>query len=127
LSISNRDQELGVQNSLVGFLNSKGFGGNNATATVISPRAIEPLLQRRHGQQLWSAYQRKREQAVATSAAYHADALMGNLNPIYDFGSTHMIDEEQMSFSEDGELSVPGFSRSIPLCSTEGFDDLLPE
>ena len=31
----------------VAFLNSKGFGGNNATATVLSPSIVETMLNKR--------------------------------------------------------------------------------
>jgi len=37
LSISVSDQHLGQERAQIAFLNSKGFGGNNATATVLSP------------------------------------------------------------------------------------------
>lgn len=125
LAISTRDQELGVQNSLVGFLNSKGFGGNNATAAVFSPAATEPLVQRRHGREAWTAYQRKREQVEAAAAQYQSQALAGNLNPIYEFGSK-LIDEEKVVFS-GGQVTIPGFGRSVSLLDSEGFDDFIAE
>lgn len=123
LSISPRDQDLGVGNSMVGFLNSKGFGGNNATATVFSPSAVEPLLQQRHGQSAWSAYCAKRENVAAAALRYQSAALLGDLTPIYEFGSK-MIDEAQVLF-EEGKLSVPGFRHPVDLQESEGFDDFI--
>lgn len=123
LSIHTSDQDLGVQNCQIGFLNSKGFGGNNATATVFAPAAVEALLQQRHGQVAWSAYCGKREAVAAVAAQYLDAARLGNLSPIYEFGNK-MIDEEHVKFSE-GELTVPGFSRPVKLHESEGFDDLV--
>ena len=33
----------------IAFINSKGFGGNNATATVLSPKVTMQMLAKRHG------------------------------------------------------------------------------
>lgn len=125
LSLRKEDQQLGVQNTLVGFLNSKGFGGNNATATVLSPAAAEPLLQQRHGQRAWAQYQHKRDPVRAQAAQYQAAALHGQLNPVYEFGS-RMIDENQVVF-ENGRLKIPGFDHSVALDDNEGFDDFAPK
>lgn len=122
LQISTEDQHLGIENCLVGLLNSKGFGGNNATAAVISPLAIEPLLKKRHGTQSWNTYLDRRSSTIESTAAYVRDADAGKLRPIYEFG-TGVVDEEAIEMDSQ-ELRIPGFRHAIRLGGCDGFDDL---
>jgi len=123
LKITNHDQELGIQGSQVAFLNSKGFGGNNATATVFAPGVTERLLGRRYGASQWREYLDRRESVRASAQAYQEEAAAGRLAPIYDFGS-HLIDETQIELSRE-HIRLPGFAQPISLQGVEGFDDLL--
>ena len=50
------------------FINSKGFGGNNASGVVLSPRIAEKMLRKRHGQAAFAAYVEKREQTAPPPA-----------------------------------------------------------
>ncbi len=122
LSISHKDQELGVENSLVAFLNSKGFGGNNATATVMSPLLVEPMLEKRHGQKAWAKYLARRENSIENMAQYESAASKGELNPIYEFGA-NMVDENKIEMTE-AEIKIPGFDKPISLAGCQGYDDL---
>ena len=121
LALSTKDQALGREHSQLAFLNSKGFGGNNATATVVSPDLIEPLLARRFGRDRWKRYLDKRESVESASAAYLEQAQNGVLNPIYEFGN-RMIDEDQISVT-NSEIRLPGFKQSIQLGGCEGYED----
>ncbi len=113
LRISHQDVELGARNTSVAFLNSKGFGGNNATATVLSPRVAERMLLKKYGEQRWGQYLAGRDATLQASAAYEALASRGELNPIYEFG-TQLIDEDAIGISPTS-LTMPGFSQAIPL------------
>jgi acetoacetyl-[acyl-carrier protein] synthase len=42
------DLDLTDRKMKVAFINSKGFGGNNATAIVISPSEVEKMVKARH-------------------------------------------------------------------------------
>ena len=121
LNISNKDNELGVDNAAVAFLNSKGFGGNNATATVLSPNVIAGYLEKRHGKASMSSYRNKLSQTTEKSAAYLAEADAGNLNPIYDFGAG-LIDEDKIKITADA-ITIPGYSIPIALGDNEGYSD----
>lgn len=123
LSISNRDQELGTQGAQLAFLNSKGFGGNNATATLLAPSVTEGLLGRRHGAAQWRAYLERREAVRENASAYLARAAAGQVSPIYEFGS-QMMDEERIELDRD-QIRLPGFAQTISLRGVDGFDDLL--
>lgn len=122
LQISTEDQHLGIEDCLVGLLNSKGFGGNNATATVLSPLAIAPLLKKRHGVQSWSAYMDRHNAVVENANKYLREADAGKLQPVYEFG-TGMVDEEAIEM-DSRELKIPGFRQAISLTGCDGFEDL---
>lgn len=125
LQIRNHDQDLGRANCQVGFLNSKGFGGNNASATVFSPEIMETLLIKRHGQRQWTAYLKRRERTLLQAESYEQAAARGHLQALYQFGEG-MVDEADMTLEGD-ELRVPNYAGSISLNNTEGFDDFLDE
>ncbi|MBX2857836.1 MAG: beta-ketoacyl synthase, partial [Cellvibrionaceae bacterium] len=121
LQISREDQNLGVQNCQVAFLNSKGFGGNNASAAVFSPEVTEGFLGKRYGKLRISAYRQKRDTTRERSAKYVAEADKAQYSPIYAFGQA-MIAEESIKISTDS-LELPGFCQPIKLNLTEGYDD----
>jgi acetoacetyl-[acyl-carrier protein] synthase len=120
LNIVTKDADLGVDCAQVAFLNSKGFGGNNATATVFSPRVVEAWLEKRLGKSVLKNYRQKREKTLTQRDSYLAEADAGKLNPIYEFG-VNMIDEDQISLTSE-ELRLPGYAGKIDLKNNEGFD-----
>jgi acetoacetyl-[acyl-carrier protein] synthase len=107
----------------VAFLNSKGFGGNNATATVLSPLVAEKMLAKRYGPDAMTAYKAKREITRQQAMAYDEAASKGNLQVIYRFGE-NMIDESKIELN-DQTVVIPGFENKIKLPQTHLFDDML--
>lgn len=105
------------------FINSKGFGGNNATGVVISPRLAERMLHKRHGADAFAAYLDKRETTRAAARDYDARALMGELDIIYNFGND-LIDDRELEVSTEG-VKVPGFARPLLYARDERFSDML--
>ncbi len=108
----------------IAFLNSKGFGGNNATANVLAPRVVESMLARRHGSEAVAAYEERRAVVVARANAYDQQALKGNFDTIYHFGK-NLIDESQITISQT-KVTLPGFAQPIELPSTSRFMDMAP-
>lgn len=106
----------------VAFLNSKGFGGNNATASVFAPHVVESMLARRYGADKFSAYQVKRTQVREQAAAYDSAALKGDFATIYHFGEG-LIDESLIAVDQD-HLHLPGFAQAIDLRFTNRFADM---
>ncbi len=106
----------------VAFLNSKGFGGNNATASLFAPHVVKRMLKRRYGEQAFASYA-ERELAVGRQAeAYNQAALKGQFDTIYQFGEG-LIDESQIAISQD-KLSLPGFAQAIDLKFTNPYADM---
>ena len=92
------------------LINSKGFGGNNATAVVISPRKVEEMLSRRYGAAM-ADYRLRLEQTRQRAADYELRADRAELDVIYRFGE-QVIDDSAIQFSRDG-LTMPGFGKAV--------------
>lgn len=120
LKISNSDIELGKASAEVAFLNSKGFGGNNATATVFSPSAVQGYLSHHYGEKALASYRKKKETTLAARDAYLNSADSGKFEAIYHFG-TGLIDESEISVSDE-RISIPGFAKPVSLNVDEGLE-----
>ncbi|MDQ2077298.1 beta-ketoacyl synthase [Marinimicrobium sp. ABcell2] len=115
--LDRRDNPLDVV-----FLNSKGFGGNNATASVLAPRVVDRMMRKRHGESAVNSYVERRESVRARAAAYDAGALQGRFDTIYQFGEG-LIDEADLTLS-DKSINVPGFEQEISLELPNRFADM---
>jgi acetoacetyl-[acyl-carrier protein] synthase len=104
------------------FLNSKGFGGNNATAAVYSAQVVEKMLQKRYGEAAFSNYVAQRQATRAQAAAYERSASQGDLQTIYHFGE-NMIDESAIVIDPQS-ISLPGFAQKIELPLYNPFPDM---
>lgn len=123
LEISTSDIDKGAGNVDVAFLNSKGFGGNNATATVLSPQVVEGMLAKRYSEEEMAGYRARREGVRNQAAAYDAAATNGQFDTIYHFGQD-LIDENEIEISEE-EIKVPGFANPIDLRIANRFEDMV--
>ena len=121
LAIALHDVDLG-ERAEVAFLNSKGFGGNNATGAILSPRRTEAMLEQRYGRQVMTHYRRRREQVLQQAQAYDAECLAGPMRPIYRFGDD-LIDEEQILIDTD-RVHIPGFAQDIDLHFANRYADM---
>ena len=111
LSISNKDQTL--DNPQVAFLNSKGFGGNNATALILSPSAVEKMLKERYSDEQLQDYAVKRQQTRKKLAEYDQAFMQGDYRVIYAFGE-NLVDEDSIRI-EASKMTIPGYSAAIDL------------
>jgi acetoacetyl-[acyl-carrier protein] synthase len=105
------------------FINSKGFGGNNASSYVLAPHMAERMLRKRHGAAAFDAWLSRREETRAAAQAYEARALKGDFQVVYNFGQS-MIDDREIEISAEG-LRVPGFAQPLVYGRDGGFDDML--
>jgi 3-oxoacyl-(acyl-carrier-protein) synthase len=119
LHISNVDNNRGAAGCEIAFLNSKGFGGNNATATVLSPSVVHTYLEKHYGKKQMAVFQQSQSVAVEKASSYLQSADKGELNPIYEFG-TDLIDESQITITPDA-ISLPGYAQPITLGDDEGY------
>jgi acetoacetyl-[acyl-carrier protein] synthase len=96
----------------VSFLNSKGFGGNNATATIAAPHVVMKWLERRHGTAAIASWHRHNH-LVAEKAGKWDDAMTeGTAKVVYRFdhevrGDEHVtIDGETMHIAGLSPISL---------------------
>ncbi len=106
----------------IAFINSKGFGGNNATATVLSPSVSVSMLTKRYGEQAMLEYREKLIKVEIAQKNYQESADLGQFNIIYQFGDG-LIDDSQLELSTDS-INMPGFEHAIDLPKTNPFDDM---
>ena len=88
------------------FINSKGFGGNNATGIAISPQATQKLLYSQHTGQVMSTYQKKLNKTIEKQQAIENDMIKNCLPTLYKFG-TNIINEDTLSITKE-KISIPG-------------------
>lgn len=103
------------------FLNSKGFGGNNATALVLSPDATLQLLQRRFGENDLSQWRRRSDRTREQIHAYDEKAIAGNAAPVYRFGEG-VLEGDDLEIS-DQRITIPGWDEDVNFEHDPDFDD----
>ncbi len=123
LRISNRDLMRSDDPLEVCFINSKGFGGNNASAVVLAPSVVERMLRKRHGEATFNQYAARRETTRAAATAYDLRALKGQLDIIYNFGND-MIDDRELQISTKA-IKVPGFDQPLVFRKDDRFGDMI--
>jgi acetoacetyl-[acyl-carrier protein] synthase len=96
LSFSNTHREIDPGEQKYAIINSKGFGGNNASATLMSPVATRRMLQTRYSAQEWKNWERANEAVLERQQAYDDGMIAGTINPVYkfDYGVLHDSDVE---------------------------------
>jgi len=107
----------------IAFINSKGFGGNNATATVFSPKVSLAMMEKRYGTAAIEAYQTKLADVEKAQQVYRDNANNGQFGLIYKFGEG-LINEADIELTNDS-LTFAEFKNSINLPNTNPFDDMV--
>jgi acetoacetyl-[acyl-carrier protein] synthase len=103
------------------FINSKGFGGNNATALLLSPTVTRRMLEQKHGAAALTAHDRRHESVQRQIEDYDVRMSRGEVAPIYQFGEG-VLEATDLTIT-DTRIRVPGYAHSIEL----DVDDPYPE
>lgn len=98
---------------LASVINSKGFGGNNASALILSPQKTLELMTQRHGGKALSRYQNDNEQVQERQQAFDQDTRENGLSVMYSFGESVMSDQD-VELDTDS-IGLRDFSRRIHL------------
>lgn len=122
LKLGAEHQKNAPQDLEVAILNSKGFGGNNASAVVLSPDRTEAMLRTRYGDQAMSEYLEKRAASEAASETYLERADRGDYAPIYRFGED-MIAESDITITETS-VTIQGLANEISLPTKNAYEDM---
>jgi acetoacetyl-[acyl-carrier protein] synthase len=108
---------------LATIINSKGFGGNNASAVILSPEQTQKMLEKKYGKAMMKTYHQKNEAVREKSLHEDKQAVKGLEKITYEFG-THMMDEACVTLSQDS-VKLSEFSRQISLPKKSGYEDYL--
>jgi acetoacetyl-[acyl-carrier protein] synthase len=87
------------------ILNSKGFGGNNATGLILSPHVTMDMLLAKYGDEKMAAYKTLNKAVAKTAAEYDEAVIRGEFKAIYHFGSEVMTGDDLVITDKGIELS----------------------
>ena len=96
----------------IAFLNSKGFGGNNATSALISSSLTEELLQRRFTEKELKAWKKKREATLKLREKNFELAVNSDIEPIYEFDKD-VLDLADLEISKKNIKTKTGFNYAL--------------
>ncbi len=120
LAISHSHREVDPAQQFYAIINAKGFGGNNASATLLSPVTTKRMLQARYSAAQWQDWERANEAVRARQQAYDDGMIAGTIAPVYKFdhGVLHDSDVEISAQS----LTIGG--HEVRLDSASPYDDM---
>lgn len=120
LGFSREHRQIDPAGSYYAIVNSKGFGGNNASATLLSPATTCKMLQARYGARGWQAWQAANDAVRESQAAYDAAMIAGQRDPVYRFDHVVLHDDDVRL--EANEVRVGDHAVSLDLSSP--YDDM---
>ena len=117
-----QDEERDIATMRGAFVNSKGFGGNNATGFFMSPDQTEQMLEKRYGSRVMTAAKIRREATETAAQTYNDTADSGDIAPIYQFGEG-VLEGHDLTIT-DQEIRLPGFNKPIVFSNENPFEDM---
>jgi acetoacetyl-[acyl-carrier protein] synthase len=114
--------EVGIEGMDSVLLNSKGFGGNNASAPMLAPHIVTAMLERKHGKKAMTAYYHRREEVQKSACDYDQKSCQGLARPTYLFGH-NVLEGDELEISSK-KISIPGYSQPISLEIDNPFKDM---
>ena len=94
------------------IINSKGFGGNNATASVASENLTMSLIKQRYSKNDIEKWQSKREAVIENREVERQKAINGNIEPIYEFDKD-VLDLADLEVKKNQIKTSTGFSYKL--------------
>lgn len=105
------------------FINAKGFGGNNATATVLAPHLTSKMLEKKHGKKALRQHAKLNESVADKIREYDSLAIAGQTSPIYHFGEG-VVEGEELGITAT-KITIPGLAQTIDLNLANPYDDMV--
>ncbi|HET6472833.1 MAG TPA: beta-ketoacyl synthase [Pseudomonadales bacterium] len=105
------------------FINSKGFGGNNATALILSPTATRRMLAQKHGAAALSAHDKRHEPIRRAIDDYDVRMSRGEVAPIYQFGEG-VLEGTDIAIT-DTQIKVPGYAHPIDIAVDDPYPEMI--
>lgn len=115
-------REVGREAMDAVIINSKGFGGNNASASILAPHIVERMLAKRHGEKAMTQYKSRQEQVAEATLDYDNSTLAGENRTIYKFDN-NVLGSESIALDAQ-RLSVDGLTAEISLKMHNHYQDM---
>ena len=123
LAINSSHLEIDMNQMAYAVINAKGFGGNNASATMLAPSVTQKMIKRRHGANVWKDYKIRNEETIKRSAAYDELAISGQDKPIYRFDHD-VLGPDDIEMSEY-QLKIKGRDSVVNLDLENCYKDMV--
>lgn len=98
----------------ISFLNAKGFGGNNASAYIISPTKTNERLKQHCTEEQWNQYLQLNKNIQQQAEHYNKQITENKIQPRYQFGEG-VLEPEDLNISEAG-INIEGQKQMISFC-----------
>jgi len=102
-------------------INSKGFGGNNATGLILSPQTTMEMLENKYGSARIAQYHLLNEKVVLAAKRYDESVINGDFKAIYHFGSEVMTKDDLVMTDKGIELSK--FEKQLSFSQENPYSD----
>jgi acetoacetyl-[acyl-carrier protein] synthase len=96
------------------FLNAKGFGGNNASALILSPDKTKTILEKKFSHSKMKSYHAKLVGTKKETEKHNRSCLKGRYNVTYKFNENVLQGESDVEIKKDS-IRLKGFSQPIKL------------
>lgn len=106
-----KDQSFDKQKDIV-IINSKGFGGNNATTSIVSENLTMSLIEKRYTKSDITNWQTKRESVLEKRHNEHQKAINNDIEPIYEFDKD-VLDLTDLKVSKNNIKTSTGFDYEL--------------
>lgn len=95
------------------LINSKGFGGNNATGLMLSPQQTLKMLEKKHGANAIKAYKNRNLKVEEQTRENDLQTCLGNEKLIYQFGEK-VMDATSIKLTQS-TIKLSEFEQAIDL------------
>jgi len=122
LAIQAAHHEVGIEGIDTVLLNSKGFGGNNASAVLMGPHVANQLMLKKHGAKAMQHMRLAQDAHIEVSADYDLQSMRGLSKPTYKFGHNVLTGEDLLI--NRNEIQIPGYAKAVNLSVSNPFEDM---
>ena len=104
------------------IINSKGFGGNNASASLLAPHIATQMLEKRHGKKAMAEYQAKQTPVLAAIDEYNEAVGQGENRTIYKF-DYNVLSDEALSI-DSSSIAIDSRQKKVSLDLDNPYADM---
>ena len=115
-------RDMGRENLDATIINSKGFGGNNASASILAPHFTTRMLEKRYGKEALKDYYRRNEKVKEATSNYDRATSEGKNNVVYKFDN-NVLGSESIAISENS-ISINDIDNDISLVIENKYQDM---